>query len=268
MAGKEIVADPRALAAAVYRDYARLMGADGAGLGGRLLLVGDSGSPADQHATETLVRAANIAGAGTLLLESDQRRGRDWVRSGACDFLVTTLDEALRILKNELRRKQPTAVCLPGDRVAAVEQCIARGVQPALLYLPGLDQDAQALVERGALMVAGSSLEDAEGDLFSADGRLWRMVSWSAPPRLLAEVDALALASMGGMALEARRRWLARSPQYLGREYMGRALAAAHTLAMQDDEAVRLTKAVSRAIADGRLPLETCVLGGGDPGLT
>ena len=37
---------------------------------------------------------------------------RHCVRNGIADFAVKTLDEALRILKNEIRKRQPIAVLL------------------------------------------------------------------------------------------------------------------------------------------------------------
>ncbi len=61
-----------------------------------------------------LAIAANIAGAASLGVEPELARAKAAIRSGACDFLVNTLDEALRILKNEIRRKKAVSVVLAG----------------------------------------------------------------------------------------------------------------------------------------------------------
>ena len=40
------------------------------------------------------------------------------MRDGVIDFLVTSLDEALRILKNEMRKRTAVAVCVVQDSEA------------------------------------------------------------------------------------------------------------------------------------------------------
>ena len=56
--------------------------------------------------------ASNVAGAASLGLESDVGRAKEALRAGVCDFLVNSLDEALRILKNEIRSRRPVSVVL------------------------------------------------------------------------------------------------------------------------------------------------------------
>ena len=76
-----------------------------AGLGGKLLYAGQL----DGEARALLV-AANIAGAASLVATADVTAAKRAMRDGVVDFLVTSLDEALRILKNELRQRQAVAV--------------------------------------------------------------------------------------------------------------------------------------------------------------
>ncbi len=95
-------------------------------LGGKLLYAG----LLDADARALLV-AANIAGAASLAFSTTADAPRQAVRDGVVDFLVTSLDEALRILKNEIRKRETVAVC-----VAA----------PAL---SGEDDFASQLLERG-----------------------------------------------------------------------------------------------------------------------
>jgi urocanate hydratase len=97
-------------------------------LGGKLLLyrqLNPQGS--------AVALAGNIAGAATLGIDDDIERLKQGVRHGFCDFLVNNLDESLRILKNEIRKKQPVSVCLQADFAAMLCEIVDRGVQPDLL---------------------------------------------------------------------------------------------------------------------------------------
>src|SRR5947209_11758122 len=96
----EPAADP-AFALRVLSFYNRLIPAEGSDepdLAGRLLYAGQM----DEDG-RALIVAANIAGAASLCATSDQQQQKQAVRDGVVDFLVTSLDEALRILKNEIR---------------------------------------------------------------------------------------------------------------------------------------------------------------------
>lgn len=79
-----------------------------------------------------LAQAANIAGAVCLCLEDNPDLCRQALRTGACDFIVNTLDEALRTMKNEVRKHQPLSVGLQGDIAAVLQELVDRGVLPEL----------------------------------------------------------------------------------------------------------------------------------------
>src|ERR1700744_693179 len=66
--------------------------------GGKLLLRGGLGP----DGIAALV-AASIGGAASLCVDEDPDRLREGLRSGFVDFVVANLDEALRILKTEIR---------------------------------------------------------------------------------------------------------------------------------------------------------------------
>lgn len=98
-------------------------------LGGRLLYAGEL------TANRALVIAANIAGAASLSATSDPAMQRQAIRESIADFVVNSLDEALRILKNQIRKREAVAVCI-AQLPAAIEQEMAgRGVKPDLLAL-------------------------------------------------------------------------------------------------------------------------------------
>jgi len=86
--------------------------------------------------------AANIAGAGCLAIDARPDVCRAALRSGACDFVVNTVDEALRVLKNEIRQRRPVSVGLTLDSTAALDALVDRGVLPELFVVFRNDADA------------------------------------------------------------------------------------------------------------------------------
>ena len=79
-----------------------------------------------------LAIASNIAGAVSLSIEEDPALAREALRSGACDFVVNTLDEALRAMKNEIRKHLPLSVGLQGNTSHILHELLDRGVAPQL----------------------------------------------------------------------------------------------------------------------------------------
>jgi Urocanase Rossmann-like domain len=77
--------------------------------------------------------ASNIAGAVCLSLEQDPATARQALRSGACDFVVNTLDEALRAMKNEVRQHKPLSVGLQDNQSEILDEIFERGVVPQLV---------------------------------------------------------------------------------------------------------------------------------------
>src|SRR5580698_3492686 len=98
-----------AFIAQVDEAYTVLMEAaqPGPHLGGKLFYAGALTEPAC-----AVTVAANIAGAATLAASDDRHAAKQAMRAGQVDFLVNSLDEALRILKNEIRKRETVAVCV------------------------------------------------------------------------------------------------------------------------------------------------------------
>ena len=114
------------------------------GLGGSLLYAGEI-----DDAGRALVVAANIAGAATLVATADRAAQKQAIRDGVVDFLVTSLDEALRILKNQLRKRETVSVCVAHGRQPAMEsEMNERGVEPDLLRRD-VRHGAEALIAEG-----------------------------------------------------------------------------------------------------------------------
>ena len=59
--------------------------------------------------------AATMNGAAFLGIDVDPERIKRRVKTGYCDVMVTILDEALRILKNAVRKGEATSVGLVGQ---------------------------------------------------------------------------------------------------------------------------------------------------------
>ncbi|QNI34638.1 hypothetical protein H7849_12505 [Alloacidobacterium dinghuense] len=167
--------------------------------GGLLVFYGEL----DGRGLATAV-AANIAGAASLGVDADAARVKQAVRQGLCDFMVNSLDEALRILKNEIRKKQPVAVALVGDPERVVAEMLERGVQPDLVACGGLQ--FAGFIERGAKVLPAAV---ANTDCL--------IVTWSVSQdaaQWLPRVDAVALDTLKG-ATDQRVQWIRLAPRYL-----------------------------------------------------
>ena len=77
--------------------------------------------------------AATMTGAAFLGIDVDAERIKKRLRTGYCDFMVNSLDEALRILKNALRKKENISVGLVGNCADIIPELAERGVVPDIL---------------------------------------------------------------------------------------------------------------------------------------
>jgi urocanate hydratase len=205
-----------------------------AGLGGNLFYAGEL----DEEG-RALVVAANIAGAATLVATADPAAQKQAVRDGVVDFLVTTLDEALRILKNQLRKRETVAVCVALSPSEVEREMNERGVAPDLqrrdMRIPPL-HEALAFHEG----------EETEFDL----SRIPALVTWradSALPKDLARLDEIALDCLDPEDWKSRR-WLRLSPRYLGRMAQGLRL-----LDCNREFAARFFEQVSQRVERGEI---------------
>jgi hypothetical protein len=177
------------------------------GLGGTLLYAGELEGPGS-----ALVVAGNIAGAASLAASADVARQRQSIRDGVIDFLVTTLDEALRIFKNEIRKHETVAVCVTQSPEAVEREMVELGVLPDLLPPGVLDAPAyKVFLDQGARQVNPVSAGGSQTVL------TWRVNA--EPASWLPKLDVIADGCLGSSrAAEAwsARRWLRLSPRYMG----------------------------------------------------
>ena len=151
--------------------------------GGRLVLLIGA-----QHVHNGAASGVSIAGGATLAIASDAAAMKAAMRAGHLDFVVNSLDEALRALKNEVRQKRPLGVGLIADVEATLAEMEERGIQPDLRLTP-----------EGCAHVSSKGDENffAANDMAGLRG-----------------ID-VALAAVLPAEDVVRRRWIERAPQFL-----------------------------------------------------
>ena len=97
-------------------------------LAGRLVVSGGMGGMGGAQPL-----AATLNGAAFLGIEVDGEKIKRRIRAGYCDICVNDLDEAVRILKNAVRQKQPLSVGLIGNCAQVIPELARRGIVPDLL---------------------------------------------------------------------------------------------------------------------------------------
>jgi hypothetical protein len=173
------------------------------GLGGQLLYAG----VLDQ-AGSALATAGNVAGAATLAATANPDAQRQAVREGVVDFLVNSLDEALRILKNEIRKREPVAVCVGREPEEVERAMLERGVRPDLLAEAGKLLRGVDLRDRETRMVRTEPVEPTQARL------AWSVAEMRA--QWMPKLDALAENCLD-VEDYAARRWLRHAPRYVSR---------------------------------------------------
>jgi urocanate hydratase len=239
---------------AVYRHYVQLQAIRGEqfsadaseGLAGLLLTCVGFGREGSEMALATV-----ISGGTFLGIDPSSEHLKAAIRNGSCDFMVNTLDESLRVLKNELRKKKALSVGLLGDAAAIVTAMVERGVQPDLVAEIGASNREPALltfVERGAIKV------DAEATNRSAASDFVEVVWTAAGIADMRRMDELAFQQLPADDL-IRRRWLQHAPAYFHRQ---RPLQ--RVLGMHPEEVAGLGEAFKNAIAAGEIQKQAMLM--------
>src|SRR5258708_15397396 len=103
----------------------------GGALAGKLTVSGGMGGMGGAQPL-----AATMAGASFLGIDVDAERIKKRLKTGYCDFMVNNLDEALRILKNAVRKKEAISVGLVANCADVLPELAYRGVLPDILTHP------------------------------------------------------------------------------------------------------------------------------------
>ncbi|MGB8479246.1 MAG: hypothetical protein WCE63_10430 [Acidobacteriaceae bacterium] len=238
---------------AVYRRYVQLQAiraerfpdAAADGLAGLLLTCVGFGLEGAELALATV-----ISGGTFLGIDPSTQHLKSAVRNGACDFMVNTLDESLRVLKNELRKKKALSVGLLGEASAILPAMVERGVQPDLVADSGASETEAArpyqpalltFVERGAVRV------DTHATKYSHATGFLEVIWTAASLANLSRMDELALQQVPADD-SLRRQWLQQAPGYFHRQ---RPLQ--RVLGMHSEEVTRLAEAFKDAVSAGEI---------------
>ncbi len=127
------------------------------------------------------------------------------MHNGACDFIVNTLDEALRAMKNEIRQRRPLSVGLEGDPEDLLHEILERASSPSSSPAPLTPKPPPPSSPRGATIL------DLEAALTSPNPG-WHLQTFTFDTSSgLRDFDAHAL-SLLSPEDTLRRRWLQSAP--------------------------------------------------------
>ena len=151
----------------------------GGDLAGKLVVTGGMGGMGGAQPL-----AATMNGAAFLGIDVDPERIKRRVKTGYCDVMVTNLDEALRILKNAVRKREAASVGLVGNCADVIPELARRGVVPDVLtdqtsahdplngYVPnGMSLDA-------ALELRKKDPAEYQKTIHGGDGRSMSRACW------------------------------------------------------------------------------------------
>src|SRR6516225_310112 len=128
-AGSWIYIGSQGIVQGTYETFASLARKHfGGSLSGKLVVSGGMGGMGGAQPL-----AATMNGAAFLGIDVDPERIKRRVKGGYCDVMVTSFDEALRILKNAVRKGEPTSVGLVGNCADLIPELAQRGVVPDIL---------------------------------------------------------------------------------------------------------------------------------------
>jgi urocanate hydratase len=185
--------------------------------------------------------AGNIAGAACLAIDPRPEACRAALLSGACDFVVNTVDEALRILKNQVRQRRPVSVALEAAPDAAVGELLDRGVLPGLFTVVdaahglGAEMRERAVTSFGG---PGTLIADFDGSLAGGSEAIAASATLaSAVTGRGLQLESFAFSNGEGLrafdarlqemipAEDARHRWCVAAPRFFHRERPHRRVA-------------------------------------------
>ena len=129
----------------------------GGTLAGRLVVAGGMGAMGGAQAL-----AATLNGAAFLGIDADMASIKRRVKSGYCQVMINDLDEALRILKNAVRKREPASVGLIGNASELLPEFVSRGVLPDLLTDQTPADDPLGYIPQGLSVAQAAELRERD----------------------------------------------------------------------------------------------------------
>jgi urocanate hydratase len=131
-------------------------------LAGKLVIAGGLGGAGGAQPL-----AAALNGAAFLGIDADPERIKRRLKAGYCEVLVNRLDEALRMLKNAVRRRSAVSIGLTGNCAAVFPELAHRGVVPDLLTdCTPTEEPFDTYVPLGLTPESASALRHADAAAF------------------------------------------------------------------------------------------------------
>lgn len=96
-----------------------------ADLRGKFILTGGMGGMSGAQPL-----AGKMAGAVTLIVEVDRARIERKIKEGYCDYIIETVDEAIRLVNELKEKKEPSSIGLVGNCADVHHELLQRGVIP------------------------------------------------------------------------------------------------------------------------------------------
>ena len=165
--------------------------------GGELVMAAFAGA-----ASSGLAAAASLAGAASLTVDADSAAMKAHFRDGAFDFVVNTLDESLRALKNEIRRGRPIAIGLITEPLAVLQEAAGRGLAARLV----VSGSSPSTLEKSVLA--------ADGYMLSAESPSTSLVEWLAHKQWHVAFLDENVPKAAFEAEDPRQRWLRTLPTH------------------------------------------------------
>ena len=110
--------------------------------------------------------AATLNGAAFLGIDANPEQIKRRVKAGYCDVMVNDLDEALRILKNAVRKREATSVGLVGNCADVIPALARRGIVPDLLTDQTSAHDPDSYIPQGLSIVQAAELREKDREAY------------------------------------------------------------------------------------------------------
>ena len=129
----------------------------GGSLAGRLVVSAGMGGMGGAQAL-----AVTLNGGAFLGIDANSARIKRREKAGFCEVMVNNLDEALRILKNAVRKREPASVGLIGNAAEVLPELAQRGVLPDLLTDQTPADDLSGYIPRGITLADALAIQQSD----------------------------------------------------------------------------------------------------------
>src|SRR5205807_9325210 len=133
----------------------------GSNLAGKLVVSGGMGGMGGAQPL-----AVTMNGGAFLGIDVDAERIKRRVKGGYCEVMVNNLDEALRILKNAVRKREPASVGLIGNAAELLPEFVRRGVLPDLVTDQTPADDPFSYIPQALTVAEAAALREQEPNAY------------------------------------------------------------------------------------------------------